>query len=295
MRDYWLIKDLLQATGIAFIVLSLIGVGLALWLPRKWWGKLLAVIAVGLVIAIPVRQVRREKQQEIVAVDDYKERFAKAKALFDERCKTAGEKIYRTAENVDGVLLLKQRSNEINLSDQYRLDDPFGSDCHGDECIVDLLRATSGNERNPELSARLRNGFSFVDVIDSDDGHRYRYRGVIAVDTPHRLSLQRTVTNTPPPFFGITWDDISTREDRDYWIAGGVLKIVDIKAGEVIGERRGYMMDNGQGNQDGERSPWAFAYDNACPKLPTVTDGRAIRIGHSRKFVLSILKSQEGK
>jgi hypothetical protein len=40
MRDYWLTKDLLQATGIAFIVLSLIGVALALWLPKKWWGKL---------------------------------------------------------------------------------------------------------------------------------------------------------------------------------------------------------------------------------------------------------------
>ena len=34
MRDYWLTKDLLQATGIAFIVLSLIGIALALWLPK---------------------------------------------------------------------------------------------------------------------------------------------------------------------------------------------------------------------------------------------------------------------
>jgi hypothetical protein len=34
MRDYWFTKELLQATGIAFIVLSLIGVGLAMWLPN---------------------------------------------------------------------------------------------------------------------------------------------------------------------------------------------------------------------------------------------------------------------
>ncbi len=33
MRDYWLTKDLLQATGMAFNVLSLGGMGLALWLP----------------------------------------------------------------------------------------------------------------------------------------------------------------------------------------------------------------------------------------------------------------------
>lgn len=189
----------------------------------------------------------------------------------------------------------KMRPKEINLSDQYRLDDPFGSDCHGEECITDLLRVTNGSEHNLELAARLKNGFSYVDVIDPTDGQRYRYRAVIGADTSHRLTLNRITSNAQPAPFSITWDDISTREDRDNWIAGGVLKVIDKKSGEIIGERRGYMMDQGQGNQDGGRSPWAFAYNNACPKLPTVSDGRAIRVGHSRKFILSILQSQEGK
>lgn len=279
---------LFAAAGNLYLLLALGGICVALWGGKTWVRKLTYA---SLVLALFVAPIAPEIYRTI----EYRGKLAKGQALFEERCKTAGEKIYRTADGVAGVLLLKQRPKTINLSDQYRLDDPFGSDCHGDECIVELLQATTGNERNPALSERLSSGFSYVDVIDSVDGQRYRYQGVIAADTAHRLSLQRTVTTAPPPFFGITWDDISTREDRDYWIAGGVLKVVDIKSGEVIGERRGYMMDKGQGNQDGGRSPWAFAYDNACPKLPTVADGRAFRGGHSRKFIFSALKAQEGK
>jgi hypothetical protein len=32
-----------------------------------------------------------------------------------------------------------------------------------------------------------------------------------------------------------------------------------------MAERIGYMMDRGQGNRSGGRSPWLFAADNACP------------------------------
>jgi hypothetical protein len=113
MRDYWLTKDLLQAAGIGFLLLAAISIGLALWLPKKWWGKLLAVLAVGFVIAIPIYKASQESQQQQVAVSDYKERLATAQALFEERCKTAGEKIFKTVENVDGVLLMKVFKNTL--------------------------------------------------------------------------------------------------------------------------------------------------------------------------------------
>ena len=276
------------------------GVGLILW----------GILAVALLVAlIKPKSIKTKALSSLLVVgiffgpmvpgamraNEHRQKYEKAVALFDERCKTAGEKIYRTVEGVQGVLLEKMRPKEINLSDQYRLDDPFGSDCHGEECIADLLRVTNGSEHNLELAARLKNGFSFLDVVGPTDGQRYRYRAVIEADTSYRITLNRIPSNGQPAPFSITWDDISTREDRDNWIAGGVLKVIDKKSGEIIGERRGYMMDKGQGNQDGGRSPWAFAYDNACPKLPTVSDGRAIRVGHSRKFILSILKSQDGK
>ena len=68
-----------------------------------------------------------------------------------------------------------------------------------------------------------------------------------------------------PPRYGVTYDDISTREEREYWIAGSSLKVVDLETNEVIAERIGYMVDWAQGNRASQRSPWLFAADNACP------------------------------
>jgi len=38
--------------------------------------------------------------------DEFQARYNKAKAIFDERCKTAGEKIYHTVEGIEGITLL---------------------------------------------------------------------------------------------------------------------------------------------------------------------------------------------
>src|SRR5690606_29528976 len=67
------------------------------------------------------------------------------------------------------------------------------------------------------------------------------------------------------PRYGVTFEDISTRQEREYWIAGSSLKVIDLQTGEVIAERIGYMYDWAQGSKAGHRSPWLFAADNACP------------------------------
>jgi len=51
--------------------------------------------------------------------DEFQARYDKAKAIFDERCKTAGEKIYHTVEDIEGITLL-------NVPQEYRHE--FGSD-----------------------------------------------------------------------------------------------------------------------------------------------------------------------
>ena len=73
------------------------------------------------------------------AKEDPKARLAKAEAMFAERCKKAGVFIHRTAENVEGVFLMKLRPKEINYGDQYRLDDPYGRDVGGDGYISIFL------------------------------------------------------------------------------------------------------------------------------------------------------------
>lgn len=60
-----------------------------------------------------------------------KHRLARAQAIFAQRCQTAGEKIYRTVKNVDGIFLLKLRPDRINHGDQFALTDPYGEDLIG--------------------------------------------------------------------------------------------------------------------------------------------------------------------
>ena len=95
---------------------------------------------------------------------------------------------------------------------------------------------------------------------------------------------------TQPPRHGVTYDDISTREERDYWIAGSSLKVIDLKTNEVMAERIGYMMDRGQGNTSGGRAPWLLAADHACPAFPAGPGGHTYQTDQTHDFVVKALK-----
>ena len=217
------------------------------------------------------------------------ERQAKAMAMWQERCKTAGEKIYTTVENVDGIYLMKLRTEGRNFGDQYKLNDPYGDDLSGDDYIASMVRGNYLAGRDIKLPAGFpaRVGYLYVEAQDSKDGKRYRYTGGmkvvgqmdstapnVQVDLKrnpnfdlniYSFVLDRQPAFGNPPRYGVTYDDISTREEREYWIAGSSLKVVDLQTNEVIAERIGYMVDWAQGSTAGQRSPWLFAADKACP------------------------------
>ncbi len=258
--------------------------------------------------------------QTSFAKEDPKTRLAKAEAMFAERCKKAGVFIHRTAENVEGIFLMKLRPKEINYGDQYRLDDPYGRDIGGDGFIMTFLQGYETRQAEFAAGAPRRYGYSYVAAIDEKDGKRYRYTGSMKVvgrknpNTPnHKIELARNpnfdlnnyafvldkvpATDTSPRY-GVTYDDISTREERDYWIAGSSLKVIDLKTNEVMAERIGYMMDRGQGNNSGGRAPWLLAADTACPDFwrntklarPRPMNGASLQAHQTEDFVESILK-----
>ena len=206
------------------------------------------------------------------------DRLAKAEALFQERCKTAGEKIYRTVEDVEGIFLMKVRPTGMNYGDQFSMADPYGDDLAGDGYIKSFLRGEyqTTHVGNPHTGSPPRSGYRYVELIDLNDGKRYRYTG--RVDEPwqydnsysktyKRFVLDKVVVTERAARYGVTYDDISTREEREYWIAGSSLKVIDLQTNEIIAERIGYIMDRGQGNNSGGRSPWLIAANNACPSF----------------------------
>lgn len=232
------------------------------------------------------------------------ERLAKAEALFKERCQSAGEKIHRTADKVEGIFLMKLRPNAINYGDQYKMDDPYGHDSGGETYIKIFFTDFYRIPVNPPAGWKRRLGYRYVEALDPQDGKRYRYTGAVRevtrisspliggdgkAFTTNAFVLDKTPAPGQQPRYGVTYDDISTREDRDYWIAGSSLKVIDLKTNEVMAERIGYMMDRGQGSTVGGRSPWLLAADNACPAFPKDPGGHTYQTDQTHDFVLKVL------
>lgn len=263
------------------------------------------------------------------AVQVQRDRLARAEAMFAERCKRAGVKIYRTAENVEGVFLMKVRPFGINYGEnerqQFDLDDPYGRDSTGDEYVKSFVRITkglnfrTGPESDPLGTMKLMGPYRYVEAIDPKDGKRYRYIGewkVMGKKDVNAEGVQFELKRNPnydinnygfvldkalaigePPRYGVTFDDLSTREEREYWIAGSSLRIIDLKTNEVMAERIGYMMDRAQGSRAGGRAPWLWAATYSCPRFD---GGRsepafAAQPKQTRQFTQQILKPSQGK
>ncbi|MBK6638460.1 MAG: hypothetical protein IPG34_12855 [Rhodocyclaceae bacterium] len=110
-------------------------------------------------------------------------RLATAGAMFAERCKSAGVFIHRTAENVEGVFLLKVRPRNVDpdFDDQFQLNDPYGHDSGGDGYIETFVRGSFWANNKGSLSPGSPQylGYRYVDAVDPKDGKRYRYTGRI--------------------------------------------------------------------------------------------------------------------
>jgi hypothetical protein len=300
-----LAEELFRLVGILFWVVVIGSLIAALALPKTRQGKAVAVsIVVGLFIAFPGRWAWEARQAREAA----RARYQKAEAMFQERCKKSGVFIHRTAEYVEVVFLLKLRPEGIHDYKQYEMYDPYGRDSDGEYYIRSFFREPmllASKHAKPEVLEEIRRdyrGYRYVDAIDPKDGKRYRYTG--RIDQPwlrdkrygewvREFVLDRVLAPDPAPRYGVIYDDISTREERDYWIAGSSLKVIDLETNEVMAERIGYMMDPGQGNDSGGRSPWLSAASHACPdfrKSGERQPGFSYQSGQTRRFVTKVLK-----
>lgn len=291
--------DLLRGIGWVLWWLIAAALVLAFTLPKSKKGKAIAVVLVLTVVFGPM-------VPGAIRSNEFKKRKAVAKAMILERCKQSGEFIHQTVEDVEGVYLLKLRPKEDNTDDQFSLDDPYGRDSNGMRLIESFLR--KGLEPGKEDSAATTKGYHFVVANDVSDGQLYRFTGRTEEpwqkDKSYLKGYTRFVVDKSPPpeplpRYGVTWDDISTREEREYWIAGSSLKVIDLQTNKVIAERIGYMIDWGQGSKAGFRSPWLEAANAACPNYrlkPTSRSnggGASDQVGQTYRFVSKVLKPKQ--
>lgn len=209
----------------------------------------------------------------------YMANVKKAEALFKERCATvAGEKIYKTVENVEGILLLRVRPERGDKEWRNPMwpGAAFASEFAGSGYIMSFLpyRAASA-------------GYRWVDAIDEKDGRRYRYTGsnkairkqditaynvqlAMRKDPSYDLNVyQWTLDKSPAPRdlprYAVTYEDHVISEERDVWIASGTIKVIDLKTQDVLGELTRYAISHVHTSSGINPAPWLTS--SICPMV----------------------------
>ena len=198
---------------------------------------------------------------------------------FDHLCKTeAGEFIYKTVENVEGIYMMRPRREAVDyeLEHLYALEDPYGDtdDPNPQDYFLQPPYAIYDFAEEPskpvaQTSPRYRRYVrgpekdSKKDFIYMKDAHSERVPYIVRAEDTQRLKSR----------YGYTWRGITRPHDRDMGIAGGELIVMDVQANEVLAVRRGFIRSEGVRNMTGI---W-WLNGQMCPKKNPLTLSEFIR------------------
>jgi hypothetical protein len=169
---------------------------------------------------------------------------------FDHLCKTeAGEFIYKTVENVEGIYMMRPRlrATDYEFQHLYALEDPYGHTTDESLLVQDsYVQPVTGKYQFLEapLSEIKKDGGAkyrrFYRDENAHPGKKYQTAvGGRGVFVPYVVAEAETTELVSQ--FGYTWRGISRPHDREMGIAGGETIILDLKTNEVLAMRRGYM------------------------------------------------------
>ena len=267
---------------------------LSLWATWKFVGKTMAdhkqrcllqsaaCLAVTALFMIPIGKDYMERRAYIreqqAKQDEFQARYNKAKAIFDERCKTAGEKIYHTVEGVEGITLLNvpQKYTHALIEDPMWEGAALPHSGGGDNYIRSFLNweIYQKDEKikralHPRPSMRpgsydaVYPGYQYVDVRQNDNTYlRYRYPADEDREDYRKMITEQV--NEHPARYAVEFKPIIDPADRQYWVAGLTINVYDTKGNILMASKTWYSMEPGQGNRN-QRVPWASA--NICPKF----------------------------
>ncbi|MBA5865094.1 MAG: hypothetical protein GDA67_00180 [Nitrospira sp. CR1.3] len=155
---------------------------------------------------------------------------------FDHLCKTeAGEFIYKTVENVEGLYMMRPREKATDdmQAHLYALEDPYGYTDWEAETPQTIFV-------NPPLGA-----YQFFEIpfppagVSPSVGTMYRrYSGY---NQMKKKKMDQENVRELRSRFGFTWRGIKRPHDRDLGIVGGELILVDLRTMEVLAVRRGFI------------------------------------------------------
>ena len=239
------LRDIIQtAFWGGMLVLILIGWGIlkANQARMRFYVAWLVIVPAGfLALILPSPKEYREAKER-------KQRYETAKAIFEQQCKNAGEKIYRTVDNVEGIMLLRVMQ-----------DDGISRDTKHHNSMWDdaVLRSSTGYEFIGGFLGMYivsADGYAYVDVLQENKKDVIRY-----IATNDRLPSIQSLKPKNPARYAVTFEHNIDPELRKHWVAGVTIKIIDRKNNELMAEKIIYTFETGLGSKAGARLPWALA------------------------------------
>ena len=278
--------------GVLFLLVIVWGVVYKCSEPGKAWRNniIATVVVLGGVLAwifIPSANERRLNREAEIR----RQNRLKSRAVFEELCKTAGEKIYRTADNVEGVTLLKVWDGEsIHKEDKLwkyaGLPGQYGQDGYIKGFLkweVEIIPTGYPRYREMQFQPERQNHpyvlhgrYSYVDVKQKDKTF-LRYR----LDENRKEDYKMIFAPIKiPSRYAVTFDNPIVPEEREHWIAHTRATVIDLQDNTVMATKDWYSFESQQGY--GRYSMWVTAA--TCPELG-VTTANPIRL-----FIGDVLK-----
>ena len=264
---------------------------------KAWRNNIIAtVVVLGGVFAwifIPGADERRLNREAEIR----RQNRLKSRAVFEELCKTAGEKIYRTADNVEGVTLLKVWDGEsIHKEDKLwkyaGLPGQYGKDSYIEGFLKWRVKIiTKGNEKyddvlfSPEDQNHpyiLQGRYSYVDVKQKN-GTFLRYTLGDNLNQNYRMISNFTKN---PARYAVTFENPVVPEEREHWIAHTRATEIDLQNNTVMATKDWYSFESQQGY--GRYTMWVTAA--TCPD-----PGRSSTAYPIRLFIGDVLKPKPGE
>ena len=278
---------------------------LALIFPKKAKGFFIAAacIVVLFVIVIPLWARLSLKIMEIKerpVKEAAEKRYNEARAVFDEQCKKAGEKIYRTVDNVDGVMLLKLQGKLDCKKKNCRYEQMWEDAAIGgvsyasteEKYIKRFLNYIENYEYPNRQKYWVNNSYQYVDVLYQDtleNKHIYENSTPLIVrytrvEPKWKTELKEEFSPITPARYAVTYENNVDPELRKYWIAGTTIKIIDRQTNELLAEKTIFAFHGGLGVPygKGHDAPWWHAIPCGISAYDNVED-----------FAITVLKPKQ--
>lgn len=166
---------------------------------------------------------------------------------FEHLCKNeAGEFIFKTVDNVEGIRLLRPRepADDYVFQDLYTMEDPYGhmqeeAEDPGSEFVSPIkysyFETPLRQAKRSPAYREFNHPSLYTDPLPGQTVERY-----FGDTSKGRRYLQLEYDTVPRSRYGITWRGVKRPNDREMGIAGGELIVLDLETNEVLGVRRGY-------------------------------------------------------